>query len=208
LGPASGLVLESRGQQPCNPFIHLLGENWIGMYWNPDILPRAPDMIGQTERHRWCAWRATLPQALVWHHKVGETDHEPDLPPVAEAAPGQTPGTASQGRDQAAQGAIPAFHQRGLDRLPELPEPQLLTKTARPPEDHTPADLHHLARLVAHLDHLGVEQVFWCDESGLRRATDCPPPAGTIDDAHDLEQRRGIRLPAIGPKLPGGFGRN
>src|SRR5262252_3157215 len=158
--PSMRLIVESRGQQPCNPFVHLGGKDGVSMHWQPDILPIAPDMVGQTDGHRWGPQRATLPQALVWHHKVVETDHEPDLPPVAETAPGQTPGTASQRRYQTSQGTIPAFHKRGLDCLPELPEPQLLAKTARTTEHYPGADLHHLARLVAYLDYLGVEQVF------------------------------------------------
>ena len=58
------------------------------MHRQPDILPIAPDMVGQADGHRWGARRATLPQALVRHHKVVEADHKPDLPPVARAAPG------------------------------------------------------------------------------------------------------------------------
>jgi hypothetical protein len=69
LGSAFGLVLESRDQQPCNPFVHLLGEHWIGMYRYPDIFPIASDMIGQADRHRWCAWRVTLQQAFMGHHE-------------------------------------------------------------------------------------------------------------------------------------------
>ena len=86
--PSRGLVLESWDQQPAHPFVHLLGEHWVGMYWNPDILPIAPDMIGQTDRHRWRTWRVPLAQALMGHHKVVEADHEPDLTPVAGVIPG------------------------------------------------------------------------------------------------------------------------
>jgi hypothetical protein len=82
------------------PFVYLLGEAWGGMHWQPDILAIAPDMVGQPDSHRWRTRRATLAQALVGHHKVVEANHEPDLPPVASAAPGQTPGTAPQGRHQ------------------------------------------------------------------------------------------------------------
>src|SRR5215471_14852473 len=46
----------------------------------------------------------------MWHHKVVEADHKPDLPPVTNAASGQTPGAAPQGRDQPPQGAILLFH--------------------------------------------------------------------------------------------------
>src|SRR6266566_661588 len=108
---SNGLVLESRGQQTCKPFIHLLGEDWIGMHWQPDIFPIAPYMVGQPYSHSWSAWRAPLAQALMWHHKVVEADDEPDFPAVARVAPGQTPGTAPQGRDQPTQGAIPTFHE-------------------------------------------------------------------------------------------------
>ena len=120
MGPAFGLVLESRGQQLCNPFVHLLGEHWIGMYWKPDILPIAPDMIGQTDCHRWGAWRVALPQAFMGHHKVLEADHQPEPAPVAGTAPGQTAGAAPQGGDQPSQGPIPSLHEGGLDRWAEL----------------------------------------------------------------------------------------
>ena len=119
--PASGLVLERRSQQACNPFVHLLGEDWICVHWQPDILPIAPYMVSQTYGHGWGAWCASLAQALMRHHKVVQADHEPDLPPVARAAPGQTPGAAPQGRNQPTQGAIPPFHKGCLDHLPELP---------------------------------------------------------------------------------------
>src|SRR5205085_11076741 len=83
------------------------------------------------------------------HHKVVEADHEPDLPPVAPAAPGQTPGTAPQGGDQPTQGAIPAFHKGRLDRRAELSLAQLLAKTAGATVYHAPADLHDMASHVA-----------------------------------------------------------
>jgi len=67
------------------------------MHWQPDIFPIAPKMVCQTYSHCWGAWRAPLAQALLRYHKVGEADHEPDLPPVARAAPGQTPRAAPQG---------------------------------------------------------------------------------------------------------------
>ena len=119
--PATELVLERRGQQTCNPFVHLLGEDWISMDWKPAILPLAPKMVCQPDGHCWGASRAPLAQALMRPHKVGQADHEPDLPPVARAAPGPTPGTPPQGRDEPTQGALPAFHAGGLDRLSELP---------------------------------------------------------------------------------------
>src|SRR5437763_1477479 len=119
---APSLGLERWSQQLCSPFVHLLGEDGSGMHRQPDILLIAPDMVGQTNGHRWGAWHTTLASALMRHPNVVEADHEPDLPPVARAAPGQTPGPAPQGRDQPPQGAIPPFHQGRLDRLPELPK--------------------------------------------------------------------------------------
>jgi hypothetical protein len=110
LCPSRGLVLESRDQQPAHPFVPLPGESWVGMYWNPDILPIAPDMIGQTDRHRWRPWRAPLAQALMGHHKVIEADPKPETSPVAGLAPGQTAGAAPQGGYQPTQRAIPSFH--------------------------------------------------------------------------------------------------
>src|SRR5262245_38074020 len=65
LCPSNRWVLESRGQQTCNPFGHLPGQDWIDMHWQPDILPIAPNMVGQTYGHGWGAWRAPLAQAFM-----------------------------------------------------------------------------------------------------------------------------------------------
>jgi hypothetical protein len=104
---ALGEGLESQGQQPCQPFVHLLRDDGVWMYRQPAILPIAPDMVGQPNGHRWGARRVPLAQALVRHHKVVEADQEPDPPPLTSAAPGQTPRAAPQGRDEPPQGAIP-----------------------------------------------------------------------------------------------------
>src|SRR5262245_52818243 len=96
------------------------------------------------------------------HDKVVEAAHEPDLPPVARVAPGQTPGAAPPGCDQPPQGAIPAFHKGRRDRRAQWAQAPLLAKTAWATADHAPADLHDLASRGADLDHLGVKQ-------GLRR---------------------------------------
>jgi hypothetical protein len=61
------------------------------MHRQPDILPIAPDMLSQHDGHRWGAHQATLSQALVRPHKVGEADDEPDLAPMAHTAPRKTP---------------------------------------------------------------------------------------------------------------------
>jgi hypothetical protein len=160
------------------------------MHWQPDILPIAPDMVGQTYGHGWGTWRAPWAPALMRHHKVVQADHEPDLPPVARAAPGQTPGAAPQGRDQPPQGAIPPFHKGRLDRRPELPQVSLLAKTARAAIHDPPADLHDAARGVADLDHLGVEQGSRRPNPGLRLAAHLPTTPGTkYDDTH-LKQCR------------------
>src|SRR5438105_2847594 len=90
------------------------------MPWQPDILPRAPPRVAQPSGHGWGAWRAPLAQTLLRHHTVGAAAHEPDLPPVAHAAPGQTPGTAPQGRDQPTHGARPACQKGRLDRRAAL----------------------------------------------------------------------------------------
>jgi hypothetical protein len=121
LCPATELVLERRGQQTCQPFVHLLGEDWVSMSWEPALLPRAPNMVCQPDGHGWGASRAPLAQARMRQHTVGPADHEPDLPPVARAAPGQTPGPPPQGRYEPTQGAIPAFHAGGLARLSARP---------------------------------------------------------------------------------------
>jgi hypothetical protein len=174
LGLSNGWVLESRGQQTGNPFIHLLGEDWIGMHWQPDIFPIAPYMVGQSSSHSWSAWRAPLAQALMWHHQVVEADYEPAFPAVARVVPGQTPSMAPQGRDQPTQGAIPTFHEGRLDRRAKLAQAQLLAKTAWATADHAPADLYDLASRVADLDDLGVKQGWWSHQPWLRLAADFP----------------------------------
>src|SRR5262245_60852879 len=200
LCPANRLVLESWGQQTCNSFVHLPSQDWIGMHWQPDILPIAPNMVGQTYSHGRSAWCAPLAQALMRHDKVVEADHKPDLPPVTRAAPGQTPGAAPQGRDQPTQGAIPAFHEGCLDRRAELAQAQLLAKTAWATKDHAPADLHNMASRVADLDHLGVKQGLRRYQPGLRLTAYFPTPPPPIHDPHDLKQRRRIGLPPIREK--------
>src|SRR5256885_419589 len=78
-------------------------------------------MVGQTDGHRWGTPRPALAQTFMGHHEeVVETDHEPEPSPVADPAPGQTPGAASQRRHQAAQCAIPPFHEGCLDCRAEL----------------------------------------------------------------------------------------
>jgi hypothetical protein len=49
--PSRRLILQSRGQQMCNPFVELFGEDWVCMHWQPDILPMAPDMVSQGVSH-------------------------------------------------------------------------------------------------------------------------------------------------------------
>ena len=128
--PANGLVLESRGQQPCHPFVHLLGVDWGGLHRQPERLPRAPARVGQTERHRRGTRRATLAPPLMRHHTVGEADPEPDLAPVACVAPGQTAGTATPGRPQPPQRPLPPFRARRLDHCTQLAQTQLLDQAA------------------------------------------------------------------------------
>jgi hypothetical protein len=203
LGPASGLVLESWGQQPCHLCIHVLGENWSGMYLQPAILPRAPDMLGQTDRHRWGPWRAALPQAFMGPHAVGEAHHQPAPAPVAGPAPGQTAGAAPQGGDQPAQGPIPALHEGGLERGAACSQAPRRPTAAGTAAHDAPAPCPHLPRLVADLDNLGVAQVVGRNEPGGRRAPHRAPPSATIHDPHDLEQRRARGVPAIREKASG-----
>jgi hypothetical protein len=167
LGPASGLVLESWGQQPCHLCIHVLGENWSGMYLQPAILPRAPDMLGQTDRHRWGPWRAALPQAFMGPHAVGEAHHQPAPAPVAGPAPGQTAGAAPQGGDQPTQGPIPALHEGGLERGAACSQAPRWPTAAGTAAHDAPAPCPHLPRLVADLDNLGVAQVVGRNEPGV-----------------------------------------
>ena len=197
MGPAQRLVLESRGQQPCKPFVHLLGEDRIGMHWQPDILPIAPDMVGQPDGHCWGTLAAPLAQALVRHHKVVEADQQPDASAMTGGTPRQTAGAATQGRHEPTQGAIPAFHKGGLDRLSELTQTQLLAKTAWAPEDHAPADLHDLGGLVPHFHHLCVEQVVRGNQARFGVAPHFPTTPAPLHHPYHLEQRRGVGLPAV-----------
>jgi hypothetical protein len=119
--PARRLIRQSRGQQMCNPFVELLGEAWVCMHRQPDILPIAPNMVSQPDDHGRGAHHTPLSQALVRHYKVVEADEEPDPAPMASTAPRQTPRAPPQGCDQPTQGAIPPFHKGCLDRRPELP---------------------------------------------------------------------------------------
>jgi hypothetical protein len=134
------------------------------------------------------------------HHKVVETDHEPQPSSVAAPAPGQTPGTAAQRRHQAAQGAIPPFHKRGLDRRAELPQTQLLHKAARTAKHDAPVDLRHLSPLVADLDNLGIKEMLGSDQPWFRLTPYLPSPAPTIANAQHLESGGAIGLPAIREK--------
>jgi hypothetical protein len=116
-----------------DPFIQLLSQGWIGMHREPDRLPRAPDVVREADRHGRRARRVALPQAFVGHDDIIEAHQHPDLPSMAGAKPGQTSGAVPQGRHQPAQRAIPAFQKRRLNRLPELPERNGLTKRRGPP---------------------------------------------------------------------------
>jgi hypothetical protein len=131
------------------------------------------------------------------HHEVVETDHEPEPFPVADAAPGQTPGAATQRCHQAAQGAIPPFHKGRLDRRAELPQVQLLDKAAGTTEDHPSADVDDTPGLITHLDDLRVEQVWGGHKAGFGLAAHFPPPLATIHHPQHLEQRGRIGLPPI-----------
>src|SRR4029453_9601582 len=164
---------------------------------NQYILSVAAHMVGQTYGHGRRAWRAPLGQALMRHDKVVEADQEPDFPPVARAAPRQTPGAAPQRCDQPSQGAIPAFHEGGLDRQAGLAQAQLLAKTAWTTADHTPADLHDLASRIADLDNLGIAQGFGSHPPGLRLAAYFPTTLATIHAPDDLQERRRIGLPPV-----------
>ena len=44
LCPAAGLVLDGRREQLPEPVIQLLGQGWVGMHWEPDILS---DTVGE-----------------------------------------------------------------------------------------------------------------------------------------------------------------
>src|SRR5512132_2463953 len=158
------------------------------MHGQPDILPVAPDVVGETDRHRRGAGRTALPEALVWHHKVVEAHHEPNPSAMTATVPGETPGATTQGRDPASQRAIPPFHEGRLDRLTELAQASLLAAAAGAAEHDPPADLHHMASFVPDLDHLGVEEGFGRYEPGLRLTPHFPTTPGSVHDAHALEQ--------------------
>src|SRR5262252_917429 len=157
-------------------------------------------MVSQTDGHRWGTPRTALAQTFMGHHEVVETDHEPEPSPVADPAPGQTPGATAQRRYQAAQCAIPPFHEGCLDRRAELPQTQLLHKAARTAKHHARVDLHHLPPLVADLHDLGIKEMLGSDQPWFRLAPHPPAPAATIDNAQHLEQGCAISFPAIREK--------
>ena len=111
-------------------------------------------------------------------------------------APRQIPRATPQGRDQPTPGAIPAFHKGCLDRLSELPQAQLLTKPAQPTDDAS-AYRHDMARLVADLHALRLAQVLGGHQPEFGLAAYCPTTSRTLDDPHDLQQRRRIGLPPV-----------
>src|SRR5207248_9880562 len=94
-------------------------------------------------------------------------------------------------------GAIPAVLEGWLDGLSEVPEAPLLAKTTRPTEDDAPAHLHDMARLIADLHDLRIAHVFGGHEPGFGLAAHVPTTSRTIDDPHDLPQRRRIGLPPV-----------
>ena len=167
------------------------------MYWQPNILPIAPHMVSQTDGHRWGTPRMALAQTFMGHHEVGETDHEPAPAPMADPAPGQTPGAAAPRGHQTAPCAIPPFHEGCLDRRAELPQTQLLHKATRTAKHHACVDLHHLSPLVADLHDLGIKEMPGSDQLWFRLAPHPPAPAATIDNAQHLEQRCTLGFPAI-----------
>ena len=117
LGLAFGLVLESRGQQPRNPFIHLLGEDWVGMHWQPNILPIAPDMVGQPDGHRRGTLGAPLAQAAEALRQLAEApaQHAPTLRPCLTST------------RLTAQAALEALPEQGDGEAP-LPSPSTMAE--------------------------------------------------------------------------------
>ena len=114
MGPAKRLVLESRAQQPCKPFVHLLGKDRVCMHRQPNILPLAPDMVGQPDGHRRGTPGAPLAQALGRLHKGVEADQQPDASAMTGGNPRPAAGAATQGCPPPTQSTIPAFHLHGL----------------------------------------------------------------------------------------------
>ena len=167
------------------------------MHRQPERLPRAPDVIGKPERHRWGAGRTALAQALVRPHNGSEVHHEPHPSVVTEAIPGYTPGATTQGRDEAAQRAIPPFHEGRLDRLTTLAQASLLEEAAGTTAHHPPADLPHRASVITDLDTLRLGQVLGRHEPGRGLASDLPPPPGTIHAPDALQQCGGVGAPSI-----------
>ena len=200
LGPATRLVLESWGQPPCTAVVHLRGEAWLGVPWQPNILPRAPDLVAQTSGQGWGARGAPVAQACMRQHHVGQADHAPDLPPVPRAAPGQTPGAAPPGRPQPPPGAIPACQAGGLERQATwAPGPRRAT-TAWATAADAPAARHDRARRVAARDPLGVTPGRWRDPPGLGLTASLPPPPAPIPAPHAVPPCRRRGLPAVGAK--------
>src|SRR5262245_39137666 len=116
----------------------------------------------------------------MWHHKVGETDQEPEPAPVADAAPGQPPGAAAQRRDQAAPWARPPFHTGCRDRRAKLSLAQWLAKAAGTTADDPSADVDDPLGMLTHLDDLRVKQAWRGHQAWFGFVASFPPPPATI----------------------------
>jgi hypothetical protein len=197
LSPAKRLVLESRDQQPCYPFVHLRGESRVGLHRQPKILLIAPNMVGQPHGHRRRTPGAPLAQALVWHHNVVEADQPPAASSMTGGSPRHTAGAAPQGRPQPPQGALPACHQGGLDRLAPLAQPPLLANTAWATADPAPADRDDGARLGSHCHPVCVAQVVRCPHARCGLAPHVPTTPAPLHHAPHLEPCGGVSLPAV-----------
>ena len=91
--PSRRLILQSRGQQMCNPFVEIPGEDWVCMHRQPEILPIASDMVSQDVppfTHGVFHWAVRLMMSTMMRGP-----HAVTLTPPSEAA-ANIPGAGGQ----------------------------------------------------------------------------------------------------------------
>src|SRR5262245_37153643 len=140
------------------------------MHGIPDIVSITLYVLGQSGGHRRGAWPTLLAQASIGQHKVVEVDYQPDPRAVSTRTRGTAAGAPAQRGTQAPHGAIPTLHERRLDGRPKPPTGHLLHEPSGAAIHHASDDPQELARAIAHLHHLTIEQFVRRAQAGLRVA--------------------------------------
>ena len=168
------------------------------MHRKPDIVLIAPHMMGQSDGHRRGAFCPSFSQTLMRDHKIVEADDQPDPSLMAHLRPRQTPCATTQRSDPSPKRAIPSFHKRRLNGGAQPPFSKLFEKPSRTSKDDLLGDFNKGACCIPDLDHLGVKEVIWGDQSGLGLSAHFALATETIDPSEHLNQGSRIGLPAIG----------